>query len=93
MFTKQLQWAAQQCKKTLNKDAPEETREQEFRNVDTVSVHVAPGGAGVSQPGVNGAAQPVLGENEENDDNDGGSDHVDIVKICLLYTSPSPRDP
>jgi len=40
VFTKQLQWAMQQCKKILNKDIPEESREPEFLTVEAVSVHV-----------------------------------------------------
>ena len=43
VFTKQLQWAMQQCKSALNKDIPEEDRYQEFRNVEAVSVHVTRG--------------------------------------------------
>ena len=43
VFTKQLQWAMQQCKSALNKDIPEEGRYQEFRNVEAVAVHVTSG--------------------------------------------------
>ena len=45
LFTKQLQWAMQQCKKILNKEIPEHDRQQEFRNVETVSVQVAATGS------------------------------------------------
>jgi hypothetical protein len=40
VFTKQLQWAMQQCKKILNKDIPEQSCEQEVKTIESVSVHV-----------------------------------------------------
>ena len=45
LFTKQIQWAMQQCKKILNNDIPEDDQQQEFRNVETVSVQVAATGS------------------------------------------------
>ena len=92
VFTKQLQWAMQQCKKILNNDTPEERRQQEFANVETVSVHVTPGSASAPQPGVDAAAQPAVGDNEEDGDDDGGSDDVDIVKIEASTNSTNASD-
>ena len=62
VFTKQLQWGMQQSKKIMNAEIPQESREQEYRNVDTVSVLVASASASVSQTGVGIASQPALNE-------------------------------
>jgi len=94
IFTKQLQWACQQCKQILNKDIPEVRREQEFKNIETVTVHVASTSDRVSQPGGDGVAQPVQRENAEDDDDDedDGSDHEDIVKIEASTNSTNASD-
>ena len=57
VFTKQLQWAMQQCKKIMNAEIPEESREQEYRNLEAVSVVVQSASAI--------ASQRALSENEE----------------------------
>ena len=40
VFTRQLQWAVQQCKKHLNGETVEHEPQQVFRHVQTVAVHV-----------------------------------------------------
>ena len=40
IFTRQLQWAMQQCKRQLNNEAPEAPTERPHQNVQTVSVHI-----------------------------------------------------
>ena len=45
LFTKQLQWATQQCKRIMNAEIPQESHEQEYRSVEAVSVLVAPASA------------------------------------------------
>ena len=40
IFTRQLQWAMQQCKKHLNDETLEQEPQQALRNVQTVAVHV-----------------------------------------------------
>ena len=75
LFTKQLQWACQQCKQILNRDIPEERREPEFRSIETVSVHLASRSC-AAEPATDGAAQPLQREKAEDDDNED-----DIVKI------------
>ena len=87
VFTKQLQWAMQQCKKIMNAEIPEESREQEYRNVEAVSVVVQSASAIVSQHGVSTASQRALSENEEESDDD-----VDVVKIEACTTSTNASD-
>ena len=43
VFTRQLQWAMQQCKTQLNNEPVEHEPQQPFRNVQTVAVHVPDG--------------------------------------------------
>ena len=89
VFTKQLQWAMQQCKSALNKDIPEESRYQEFRNVEAVAVHVT---SGIDEKG---ASQPLLAsvpQPGEDDDDDDGDDNVDIVKMEAMTTSTNASD-
>ena len=81
----------QQCKKILNKDIAEEANQQEFRNVETVAVQVASGSASVSQPGVDGVAQPVLGTNKEDEDHSGDED-VEVLKVEAITTSTNAAD-
>ena len=64
LFTKQLQWAMQQCKRIMNAEIPQGSREQEYRNVEAVSVHVASAGNSVSQPGVGNDSTTALHEKE-----------------------------
>ena len=54
---------------------------------------MAAGTAKRTQPGVDGASQPVLGENAwDGDADDEGSDDVDIIKIEACTTSTNASD-
>ena len=56
---------------------------------------MASGSVKRTQPGVDGASQPVLGENAsdgDDDDDDDGGDDVDIMKIEACTTSTNASD-
>ena len=79
VFTKQVQWACQQCKQILNKDIPQEERQQEFRSIEAVTVHVAPRSADDNA-------------DDDDDDADDAKDNADIVKIEASTHSTNASD-
>ena len=77
IFTRQLQWAMQQCKRQLNREAVHEDTAQEQRSVQAVTVR-----AHASVEG-HGAAQPV---------NDEDADDVEIIVMHACTTSTNTAD-
>ena len=80
VFTKQLQWAVQQCKKQLNHETVEAPAEKLFQNVETIGIHVQ---------SERRSSACGTDENGEHDDTMEPDSDVDIVKIEACNTKAS----
>ena len=84
IFTRQLQWAVQQCKKHLNNEIVEAHAEQLFRSVQTVGVHVQ---------GERRSSACGKGDNDEGDNDRADNDtDVDILKVAACTHSTNASD-
>ena len=77
IFTRQLQWAAQQCKRHLNHEALEEPTDKAHHSVQVVSFQVA---------------GHVEGEKEDQDEDNASDSEVEIEKVEACATSTNTSD-
>ena len=76
IFTRQLQWALQECKKRLNNEPVEEQPQETHHHVQTVALHAA-----------NDA--PQVDTVEEDQDDDSEAEIITKVEICTHSTNAS----